>query len=54
MEDMTGEALRAMNAQVCGMEDGIVSLTVDGNTVTAVDANGDAVFTHEYAYTKEL
>ena len=50
MDDMTGEALRAMNAQVCGMEDSIVSLTVDGNTVTAVDANGDAVFTHEYAY----
>ena len=36
MEDMTGEALRAMNAQVCGMEDGIVSLTVDGSTITAV------------------
>ena len=50
MDDMTGEALRAMNAQVCGMEDGIVSLTVDGSTVTAVDANGDAVFAHEYAY----
>lgn len=33
MDDITGEALRAMNAQVCGMEDGIVSLTVDGSTI---------------------
>ena len=50
MEDMTGEALRAMNAQVCGMEDGIVSLTVDGSTITAVNAEGEAVFAHEYTY----
>ena len=50
MDDMTGEALRAMNAQVCGMEDGIVSLTVDGSTITAVNAEGEAVFAHEYTY----
>ena len=50
MEDMTGDMLRAMNAQVCGMEDGIVSLTVDGNTITAVNAEGEAVFAHEYTY----
>ena len=50
MDDMTGEALRAMNAQVCGMEDGIVSLTVDGSIITTVDAEGGTVFAHEYAY----
>ena len=50
MDDMTGEALRAMNAQVCGMEDGIVSLTVDGSTITAVDAEDGTVFAHEYTY----
>jgi hypothetical protein len=50
MEDMTGETLRAMNAQVCGMEDGIVSLTVDGSIITTVDAEGGTVFAHEYAY----
>ena len=43
MEGMTGEALRAMNAQVCGMEDGIVSLTVDGSTITAVNAEGEGL-----------
>jgi len=50
MDDMTGDMLRAMNAQVCGMEDGIVSLTVDDSTITAVNAEGEAVFAHEYTY----
>ena len=54
MDDMTGEALRAMNAQVCGMEDGIVSLTVDGSTITAVDAEGGTVFAREYAYVEKV
>ena len=54
MEDMTDDMLRAMNAQVCGMEDGIVSLTVDGSTITAVDAEGGTVFAHEYTYVETV
>ena len=54
MDDMTGEMLRAMNAQVCGMEDGIASLSFDGDTVIAANAEGETVFFHEYAYVETV
>lgn len=54
MEDMDGATLKAMNAQVCGLPDGIVRLEFDGESVRALDAAGQTVFEHAYQYVAAL
>lgn len=49
IENLDGEMLRAMNAQMCGFEDGIVALTVADNSVTASDESGNVVFSYTYS-----
>ena len=41
MEGLDGPALKALNAQMCGMEDGIVSLAFSEESISAMDANGE-------------
>ncbi len=49
MEDLDGSTLRALNAGMCGMEDGIVSIAFSEKTISALDANGEAVFSYQYS-----
>lgn len=48
MEDLDGSTLRALNTGMCGMEDGIVSIAFSEKTISALDANGGAVFSCQY------
>ncbi len=48
MEDLDGPTLRALNAGMCGLEDRIVSLAFSEKLISALDANGGAVFSHQY------
>ena len=54
MEDMDGDMLKAMNAQVCGLPDGIVRLEIDAETVCALDCDGNVVFSHPYQYVETI
>lgn len=50
IKDLTGAGLKALNVQVCGLEDDIVRFEFDGSTVTAVNSEGGAVFSRPYTY----
>ncbi len=54
MEDLDGPALRALNARMCGMEDGIVSLAFSEDSISAMDADNGVVFSHQYALVDTL
>lgn len=50
MDDLDGDGLKALNVQVCGLEDDIVDFEFDGNTITALDSRENIVFSNEYDY----
>lgn len=54
IEDLDGPTLRALNAQMCGMEDGIVSLAFSEDSISAMNANGGVVFSYQYALVDTL
>lgn len=51
MDDLDGEGLKALNVQICGMEDDIVRLEFAEDNITAIDSTGEMVFSHKYNYT---
>lgn len=38
----------------CGFTDGLAKLTISGNVISGVDANGDELFRHSYSYLEDL
>ncbi len=54
MEGLDGTTLKALNAQMCGMEDGIVSLDFSEESISAMDANGEVVFSYHYTLVDTL
>lgn len=50
MDDLDGDGLKALNVQICGLEDDIVRFEFAGDEITAMDSTGKTVFSHKYNY----
>lgn len=51
--ELTGDMLKAMNAQACGLAEDITTLSFDGDTITTSNAEGE-VFSRAYAYVETI
>ena len=54
MEQLDAEGLKAMNIQVCGLEDDIAHFEFTDTTITATDSTGKTVFAHPYTYIETI
>lgn len=50
MDDLDGDGLKALNVQICGLEDDIVRLEFAEDKISAMDSTGNTVFSHKYSY----
>lgn len=54
MDDLDGDGLKALNVQICGLEDDIVRFEFAEEEITAMDSAGKTVFSHKYNYIRTL
>ena len=54
MEQLDAEGLKAMNVQICGLEDDIAHFEFTDTTITATDSTGKTVFSHPYTYLETI
>ncbi len=54
MDDLDGEGLKALQIQAAGFEDDISSFTFTDDSMTALDSEGDKVFSYQYSFVETI
>ena len=54
MADLDGEGLKALQIQAAGFEDDISSFTFTDDSMTALDSEGDKVFSYQYSFVETI
>lgn len=54
MDDLDGDSLKALQIQAAGFEDDISSFTFTDDSMTALDSEGDKVFSYQYNFVETI